>query len=115
MISFPYKHWLSIFKSPTEILLEYLVFREIKNRIRRQYPNQDPVQFYKKVYFEICDDPNFSNEALMARYNLPKYEGYYTLSSEDWVRYLELNSFKKTRVEANKFLGENKIKKIHEI
>lgn len=102
MLKFPVRPWISSQIRPSDVILGQIFRREMLRRMRQGVP-------YKEAKFQTEDW--YNEDALRAKYNLPKESVKVTLNQKDWTQYVKLNSFRVTRAEALKFLKMNMVVK----
>lgn len=86
MFIFPRKAWLIGQKHPVSVFLEYLYRREfLKCRS----------EGFKRSKSKYCAE--IKSEYYEKKYNLIRYDQRASVSSREWIEYVKLNSFTKTR------------------
>ncbi len=101
MLNFPIRNWLTGNIRPSEVTLNALFQRRLSSLMRSGIG-------YAEAKFKVEDE--FDETNIRSKYNLPLERKRYTLTLENWDIYVKLNSFKRTRDEARKFLNANKIR-----
>lgn len=98
-MNFPIQSWGPFQIRPSEAVLQRLAHRKFL-QCRRKGMTRREARFAAEDWY--------NEDTLRKRFNLPKESVKYTISSDDWIQYVKLNSFRATRLQAREFFEAHK-------